>query len=285
MRRSRLNGLLVLLFIPLLLTVLSCHGTKYVKTEPDAPFVPTPYPAVLEMLRMAAVTEHDILYDLGCGDGRVVIAAAARLHARGVGVDIDPNLISLSRANAEKAGVSDRVTFMQQDIFQTDIKDATVVALYLLPGLNSLLIPKLRGVLAPGSRVVSHMHDMGEWAPDQVSRVGDSTIYLWIVPADVDGAWEMRVTDGDRVTPGKLSIRQAYHGFQPSLSVDGSKVHVYDPVLKGGSISFSTRGRRGGQEETAHYRGSVHHDLMEGEVTVTGGATPGTYRWIAERKR
>lgn len=272
------------LTVALLVTVLSCGGTGYLKTEPDAPFVPTPYAAVFEMLRMAAVTEHDTVYDLGCGDGRVVIAAAANLHARGVGVDLDPVLLSLSRANAQKAGVADRVTFLRQDIFQTNIKDATVVALYLLPGLNTLLIPKLRTELAPGSRVVSHMHDMGEWPPDRVSRVGDSTIYLWVVPADVDGTWEMKVTDGKRETAGELWIRQNYHGFQPRLVLGGRKVGAFDPALNGPSILFSTRYRQGAQEETARYRGLVLGDRMEGEVTVTGGAAPGTYRWTAERK-
>lgn len=155
--------------------------------RPEVPYVPTPDNVVAEMLKLAGVMKNDVVYDLGCGDGRVVITAARDLGARGVGVDIDPTRIKESNENARKAGVSDRVKFIQQDLFQTDLKEATVVTLYLLPDVNVRLRPKLLKELKPGTRIVSHSFDMGDWKPEKVVHVGGSevgpTIYRWVVPA------------------------------------------------------------------------------------------------------
>jgi ribosomal protein L11 methylase PrmA len=123
-----------------------------------------------------------VLYDLGSGDGRIVITAAKRHGVRGTGVDIDPQRIREANANARRAGVADRVRFVNEDLFQIDFSDATVVTLYLLPRLNSQLRPRLINELKPGTRIVSHGFDMGDWKPDHVVQVGNSTIYLWIVP-------------------------------------------------------------------------------------------------------
>ncbi|HET9478619.1 MAG TPA: class I SAM-dependent methyltransferase, partial [Pyrinomonadaceae bacterium] len=136
--------------------------TKEVKK--DVPYVPTPQNVVDEMLKLAKVTKDDVVYDLGCGDGRLVITAVKKFNAkRGFGVDIDPQRITESNANAKAAGVTDRVEFAVQDLFQTDLKDATVVTLYLLPEVNLRLRPKLLNELQPGTRVVSHSFDMGDW--------------------------------------------------------------------------------------------------------------------------
>lgn len=149
----------------------------------DVPFVPTPNEVVASMLRLAGVKSGDVVYDLGCGDGRIVIAAARRAKGvRAVGVDIDPRRIAEAEANARKAGVADRTRFIQQDLFQADLQDATVVTLYLLPSLNVRLRPKLLEELQPGTRIVSHGFDMGDWKPARVVRAGGSDIYLWIVP-------------------------------------------------------------------------------------------------------
>jgi cyclopropane fatty-acyl-phospholipid synthase-like methyltransferase len=132
------------------------------------------------MLRAASVRERDVVHDLGCGDGRIVIAAAKQFGARGVGVDIDPARIAEARANAKAAGVEDLVTFRVEDLFVTDVKDATVVALYLLPSVNRRLIPKLRSELKPGARVVSNSFDMGpDWPADQRVPIGNTAIFLW----------------------------------------------------------------------------------------------------------
>jgi SAM-dependent methyltransferase len=149
---------------------------------PDVPYVPTPDEVVAEMLKMANVSKNDVVYDLGCGDGRIVIAAAQKYGARGVGVDIDPERVKEAQENAKKAGVTDRVKFLEQDLFETDLSQATVVTLYLLPAVNLKLRPKLFKELKPGSRVVSHSFDMGDWKPDQTAEVSGRKIYFWVIP-------------------------------------------------------------------------------------------------------
>ena len=148
----------------------------------DVPYVPTPMAVVNKMLDMANVRANDVVYDLGCGDGRIVITAAKERGARGVGIDIDPQRIKEANANAEAAGVTDRVKFLNQDLFTTDISEATVVTLYLLPSLNVKLIPKLKSELKPGTRIVSHAFDMGDWKPEQTLNVSGRTVYYWTIP-------------------------------------------------------------------------------------------------------
>jgi SAM-dependent methyltransferase len=155
---------------------------------PEVPYVPTPNEVVEEMLKVANVGKDDIVYDLGCGDGRIVIAAAQKYGARGVGVDLSEERIKESNENARKAGVTERVKFLKQDLFETDLKDATVVTLYLLPFVNEKLRPKLFRELKPGTRVVSHAFNMGSWNPDKVLKVitdgnQERTVYFWVVTA------------------------------------------------------------------------------------------------------
>ncbi|MEX2220451.1 MAG: methyltransferase domain-containing protein [Candidatus Rokuibacteriota bacterium] len=153
----------------------------------EVPDVRTPLVVVDEMLRLAAVTADDIVYDLGSGDGRILIAAARDRGARGVGLEIDPALVEQSTERARRLGLADRVSFRQQDLFQADLRPATVVTLYLSPDLNRRLRPKLLGELRPGARIVSHAFDMGDWAPARTLQVssneGSHTLYLWVVPA------------------------------------------------------------------------------------------------------
>ncbi|MBW4513703.1 MAG: class I SAM-dependent methyltransferase [Timaviella obliquedivisa GSE-PSE-MK23-08B] len=150
--------------------------------ELDVPYVPTPQVVVDEMLRIANVNKDDVLYDLGSGDGRIVITAARKFGTRGVGVDLNPQRVQEATQNAQRAGVSDRVQFRQQDLFDTDFSEATVVTLYLLPQVNLDLRPKLLNELQPGTRIVSHAFDMGDWKPEQVVEVDGKTIYYWTVP-------------------------------------------------------------------------------------------------------
>ncbi|MBD1856870.1 MULTISPECIES: SAM-dependent methyltransferase [Leptolyngbya] len=150
----------------------------------DVPYVPTPTEVVDAMLKVAKVGKNDVLYDLGSGDGRIPITAAKRFGTRGFGVDIDPQRIQEANANAQKEGVSDLVKFAQQDLFKTDLSKATVISLYLLPRINLELRPKLLQ-LKPGTRIVSHAFDMGDWKPDQVVNVGGTTVYYWVVPEEV----------------------------------------------------------------------------------------------------
>jgi ribosomal protein L11 methylase PrmA len=149
---------------------------------PDVIYVPTPEAVVDAMLKVAKVTSKDVVYDLGCGDGRIVVTAAKAYGARGVGIDIDPQRITEARANVTSAGVANRVTIMQADLFETDISAASVVTLYLLPSLNLKLMPKLMKELKPGTRIVSHAFDMGDWAPEQELDVEGRKVYFWTSP-------------------------------------------------------------------------------------------------------
>jgi SAM-dependent methyltransferase len=162
------------------------------KREPDVAYVPTTNEAVEAMLKLADVKKTDVVYDLGCGDGRIVIAAAKNRGARGVGIDIDPGRISESKENAKKASVEKLVRFERTDLFLADIHDATVITLFLLPEMNLKLLPKLLRDLKPGARIVSNTFDMGDWKPDKEVTVGDPAeaahpfshkLYLWFVPS------------------------------------------------------------------------------------------------------
>lgn len=159
--------------------------------KPDIGYIPTPQAVVDAMLDLAKVTSEDILYDLGSGDGRIVITAAQRFGTRGVGIDIDPERIQAAGENARKAGVSDRVQFYPGNLFESDFHEATVVTLYLLPHLNLRVLPRLLSQLKPGTRILSHNFDMDDWQPERVVKVQseeeDSTIYCWIVPEHRNG--------------------------------------------------------------------------------------------------
>jgi len=176
MRSIRRISLMVLLSIGCL-----AQAPK-TKRELDVPYVPTAEDVVAEMLKTAGVKKGDILYDLGCGDGRIVITAAKEFGIRGVGIDIDPVRIKEARANAEKSGVAGLVKFIEQDLFDARIGEATVVTLYLLPQINLKLRPKLFRELKPGTRIVSHAFDMGDWKPEKQLDVSGETIYYWVIP-------------------------------------------------------------------------------------------------------
>jgi protein-L-isoaspartate O-methyltransferase len=170
----------------LVLLVVSALSAACMHPLASVPDVRTPTPTVRAMLELAGVAGRDVVYDLGSGDGRIVIAAAGEFGARGVGVEIDPALVAESRATARRLGLTERVRFVEQDLFQTDLREAKVVTLYLSVELNRRLRPKLLAELAPGSRIVSHDFDMGDWTPDRVVRINDDgrdrVLYLWIVP-------------------------------------------------------------------------------------------------------
>ena len=169
------------LLLKALVLVAGCVVLLQAGLARDVPFVPTPEAVVDKMLEVAAVGPNDVVYDLGSGDGRIVIAAAKK-GARAVGIDIDPERIREARQNARRAGVDRRVEFRQGDLFKADIGEATVVTLYLLTGVNRQLRPKLLAELKPGTRVVSHAFDMGDWKPVSEQRVGSSTVYYWVIP-------------------------------------------------------------------------------------------------------
>lgn len=164
------------------LTATAAFGQQKKLREPDVVFVPTPQEVVDEMMKLAKVGPGDVLYDLGCGDGRTVIAAA-KLGARAIGIDINPERVRESNENAAKQGMTGKVTFRLEDLFEADFRDATVVTLYLLPSLNLKLRPKLWKELKPGTRIVSHDFDMDDWQPEKTVEVDGHTLYLWTIPA------------------------------------------------------------------------------------------------------
>jgi SAM-dependent methyltransferase len=164
------------------LSVATLAASQQPKRTPDIHFVPTPEEVVEAMLRLAEVGPNDIVYDLGSGDGRIPIAAARRFGARGIGIDLDPKLVAQASRSAQEAGVADRVTFVEADIFEADISNATVVTLYLLTSINERLRPKLLRELKPGTRVVSHQFRMGDWQPDREIVVDYRPLFLWRVP-------------------------------------------------------------------------------------------------------
>jgi hypothetical protein len=196
-------------------------------------YVATPHETVDRMLRLARLTSSDFLIDLGSGDGRIPIAAA-RNGARALGIEIDPERLREAQANARAAGVTDRVSFRQEDLFKTPLGEATVITLYLLPELNARLAPRLLS-LRPGTRIVSHLFPMGDWKPD-VTDADGGVIYLWIVPAQVAGRWQLQTTGG----PLTLELEQRYQDISGRARLPGgATVPVREGRLRGASIEFT----------------------------------------------
>lgn len=238
----------------------------------DVPYVATPQDVVDSMLDLAKVAAGDYVIDLGSGDGRLVVTAAKR-GAQGFGVDLDPKRIAESLENARKAGVSDRAQFFQRDLFETDFSRATVLTMYLLPDINLALRPKVLG-LKPGTRVVSHDFDMGDWVPDERLRMRsavthyDSNAYLWIVPADAAGRWQ---TEGGEAL--RFEIAQTFQ--QIKLQASGAKgaLGVSGARLGGDKISFTADGRA--------YEGRIAGDVITGVRRDGAGDSP----WSARRMK
>lgn len=248
----------------------------------EAPYVPSPLSTVDEMLRLAQVGPRDIVYDLGAGDGRVVIAAAEKFGARGVGVEIDGELVAIARARAARAGVADRVRFLQQDLFNTDLGEATVVALYLAPNFNLRLRPALLA-LAPGTRIVSHSAGMGDWRPDARTAIRKDVL-LWVVPANVAGRWRATVTGAPRARSLELDVSQLYQDIAASALLDGTQAHVWEAWLEGDRLRFVVVEGIGAEGEAGlYFEGRVTGGVIEGTVTRGFGAARQVLPWRAVR--
>jgi SAM-dependent methyltransferase len=238
----------------------------------DVIWLPTPEALVERMLAMAQVGPRDVVYDLGSGDGRMVIAAARR-GARAVGVEFNPDLVAFSGKRARIEGVAEKVLFVQGDIFATDFGEATVVTLYLLPSLNLRLRPTLLG-LRPGTRVVSHAFGMEDWSPDEVSRGGGRTAYLWIVPAAVEGPWRLDLKGGPSFD---LTLTQRYQKVEGSIALGAAEAGLREPLLRGDAIRFGFVDAAGTWHELA---GTVAGGRMSGTYRTAGGAG----EWTAVRR-
>lgn len=248
----------------------------------DVPYVPTPHEVVDEMLRLANLHRGDILYDLGSGDGRIVITAAQRYGVRGVGVDLDPDRIAESKANAQRAGVADRVQFVQGDLFQTDLSGASAVTLYLLSSVNERLRPKLFQELKPGTPVVSHSFGMGEWEPDRTTSVNGHEIFLWIIPAHAAGTWNLSVDSAAGMRPLVLNLQQDFQKVNGAAYMDGHQVQVDEGRILGEAIRFSLTQRSGGNDVTNVFIGRITGDSMQGIVDDPSGGEE-RRSWTAHR--
>ena len=252
------------------------------KIKLDVPYEPSSEEVVRAMLEIAHVGKDDFVYDLGCGDGRIVIAAAQKAGARGVGVDLDPERIKESLENARQARVTDRVQFVQQDLFQTDIGKATVVMLYLWPEVNLKLRPKLLRELKPGTRVVSHSHNMGSWEPDQTIAVPEGhNVYFWVIPANVTGIWEWDNPGEKERTVMKLS--QRFQIVSGTLRLGSDELPVKNLELKGDRLQFITERFFKGQMQTVRFTGRVQGHLIEGIAEEMTPGSRGKKDWEAKR--
>jgi SAM-dependent methyltransferase len=237
-------------------------------------------------VRLAGVTKHDVVYDLGSGDGRVIIAAA-HYGARGVGVDIDPQRIKEGRANARNAGVADRVQFLQQDLFTADLREATVVTLYLLPKLNVQLRPKLLSELRPGTRVVSHDFAMEDWQPDKELQVPGSSsghaLYYWIMPAETAGIWHWSLPTPTAEQQYTLRLQQHFQEVSGTVSADGVEIPITNATLMGDQLRFTLATRALDRQGMMAFNGRINGNTIQGHVEVQDGASTGQYDWTAYR--
>lgn len=237
----------------------------------DVPFVPTPPEVVEKMLDLGEVGPGDYVIDLGSGDGRIAIAAAKR-GAKALGIDLNPVRVQEARENAKKEGVEGRVEFREQNLFDADISDADVLTMYLLSGVNIKLRPRILKELEPGTRVVSHAFDMGDWQPDQVEKVDGRTVYLWTVPAKVEGTWKVK-NGGKNFT---VTFDQDYQEVKGTAEIDGKEVPVQNVRLEGDRLTFTLEAPEGTQK----FIGRVSEDKIE-PVQEQAGAQ--AVEWEASR--
>ena len=239
----------------------------------DVIWVPTPDELVDRMLRMAQTTPNDVVYDLGSGDGRTVIAAAKKFSAKAMGIEYNPDMVTLSQRNAQREGVGANTTFIKADLFETDFSKATVITMYLLPSINARLKPKILE-LKPGTRVVSHAFDMEDWVPDQIDMVEGRRAMLWIVPAKVAGSWKLKVGDGAETD---VSINQRYQMIDGTVQLPRINTSLREPRLLGDRISFTLMDAGANIQA---FTGRVIGDRMEGTARAGSGAE---VRWSARR--
>ncbi len=248
----------------------------------DVPYVPTPQVVVDEMLRLANVGPQDVLMDLGSGDGRILITAARKFGARGLGVELDAELFAQSQANAAAEGVSGRVNFLNQDLFKTDLSPATVISMYLLPQVNLRLRPALLQ-LKPGTRIVSHDFDLGEWEPDRRVYLRKN-VFLWIVPARVAGTWRARIALPDGEQDFEFELRQRYQVLDGLARINGVMSPLWDSTVSGDRVSFVVVDNRDRESEASlYFEARVRDGVMEGELRRGVGQTMTRHAWRAVR--
>ena len=239
----------------------------------DVIWVPTPEELVERMLRMAQTTPNDFVIDLGSGDGRIAIAAAKKFNARSMGIEYNPDMVELSTRNASKEGVAGKVRFAKADIFESDFSQATVITMYLLPGLNLKLRPKLLD-MKPGTRIVSHQFNMDDWQPDETTNIDGRRAYFWLVPAKVQGNW--RIQSGPDGLD--LTLEQKYQMLEGTVKLGNVNAGLRDAHLAGDRITFAFVDQGGVRRD---FTGKVNGNTMEGTMKLETGPEA---RWTATKR-
>ncbi|HAR63667.1 MAG: SAM-dependent methyltransferase [Candidatus Margulisiibacteriota bacterium] len=252
--------------------------------ELDVPYVPTDEEVVNKMLNIANIGSTDILYDLGCGDGRIVVTAAKQYGTKGIGVDIDSDRIKECHQNAALAKVEDRVEFLQQDLFLTDFSKATVLTMYLLPSVNLKLRPKILSTLKPGTRVVSHDFDMGEWKADQVAELKSHTIYFWIVPANATGTWSWSEPNKKSASIQSLTIDQEFQNINGNVISESASAPIKDAKITGDKVQFTIEQEINGQSIPLTYVGKIVGNSIEGTIQSGNKSIIADRTWKASRE-
>ena len=268
-------GLTMLLLVPAMTLAEEERGVG------DVVYVPTPQIVVDEMLRMAKTGPKDFIIDLGSGDGRMVITAAKKFGARGFGVDLSDSLLKESNKSAVDQGVSDRANFIKQNLFETDLNQATLISTYLLPEMNQRLRPKILN-LRPGTRVVAHDYHMGDWLPDEqktlavpekiVGTPGVSYIFMWIVPAKVAGRWQSQIAAGGQSANWDFDFRQTFQMVEGTINSGGRSTKLPEFKVEGDQIDFTVLTRSGDTSTRHQFKGTVNGDTIVGTVVVGTGA-------------
>ncbi len=275
--------------IAMMALVLAASPAAAQEGRGDVVYVPTPQIVVDTMLDMAQVTASDYVIDLGSGDGRIIITAAAKRGARGFGVDLDTYLLKLANQNAQKAKVTDKVHFVEENLFQTDLSKATVVTTYLLPEMNLQLRSRVLA-LKPGTRLVAHDYHFGEWDPDEqrelvvpgkkVGEPGISYIFSYVVPARVPGKWQSLVNVGGRDLPLEFNLEQEFQVVEGKVEIRDRSAELRGR-LKGDQIRMVAGGRGGVARH--EFTGQVDGGVIKGTLTIGEGASRQQAAWTAKQ--
>jgi hypothetical protein len=271
--------------------LLAAAGVASAQDFGDTPYVQTPQNVVDRMLQMAHVGPRDYVIDLGSGDGRLVITAAKKYGARGFGVDLDRRLVELANRSAARAGVRDRAVFYERDIYETDLTAASVVTIYLLPEVNLMMRPTLLSTLKPGTRIVTHDYDMGEWQPDEqivmdapdkpVGRDKKSKVFYWVIPANAAGKWRWELPLGGKTALFEMTVAQNFQKISGNASVDGRALALSNARLTGDEVAFVLADARDGARY--EFSGRLVGHNVSGSVRVLGTAAQSQLGWDAAR--
>lgn len=258
-----------------------------------APFVTTPWPVVDVILEMADLQEGETIYDLGSGDGRIVLAAVGRYPGvSGVGIEIDENLVALSRRLAQEQGVEERATFLAQDLFETPLHGVDVVTLYLMPEANLRLRPKLFKELRSGARVISHDFSMGEWEPEEIRdlRLEESDgikdqhlVYFWVIPGNASGSWQWRAQWHGEAQPWELNFEQEFQNVSGTLRIGEKTWELDDAGVRGNQLWASVRADFGGGVQLLYFSGTLEHEVVEGILELGYEEEVRPVKWKAHR--